>query len=154
MMKSIAIRPMGAGDAAALAHLLAGYSREMRHAAPSPPDPALAAGILADPKAELLGAFQGETPLGFVLFFDLPEAISGRRAGQIDDLYVSPDARGHRLAQRLIGAVADLGRQRGWVHLRWLVPQDNLAAQRAYDRLAERAPWLSFALWLDRQERW
>jgi len=154
MTQVITIRRLTAEEAPALAGLLAAYAGEMRHAAPPPPAPALAAGILADPKAELLGAIQAGTLLGFALFFDLPEAISGRRAGQIDDLYVSPDARGQRLAQRLIEAIAAIGRERGWVHLRWLVPQDNLAAQRAYDRLAERAPWLSFALWLDGQERW
>ncbi len=153
-MENLAIRPMQPGDAVGLARLVAGYAGEMRHAASPAPDAALAERILADPKVELLGAFQGDRLMGFVLFFDLPEAISGRRAGQIDDLYVSPDARGHRLAQRLIDAVADLGRERGWVHLRWLVPQDNLSAQRAYDRLAERAPWLSYALWLDGEERW
>ena len=145
MTQITTIRRLTADEAPALAGLLAAYAGAMRHAAPPPPAPALAASILTDPKAELLGAFQDDTLLGFILFFDLPEAISGRRAGQIDDLYISPNARGQRLAQRLIDAVADLGRQRGWVHLRWLVPQDNLAAQRAYDRLAERAPWLSFA---------
>lgn len=154
MTQIISIRSLTDADAAALAGLLADYGAEMRHAAAQPPDLALAAQLLSDPKAELLGAFHNEALLGFILFFDLPEAISGRRAGQIDDLYIASDARGHRLAQRLIDRVADLGRSRGWVHLRWLVPQDNHAAQRAYDRMAERAPWLSFAIWLDGQQRW
>lgn len=150
-----AVRPLAPGDAGALAHLLARYGAALRHEAQGgPPDPAAAAQLLDDPVAEVLGAFVGGELVAFAVFFDLPEAISGRRAGQLDDLYVAPEMRGRRLAQHLIEAVAALGRARGWVQLRWLAPQDGAEALRAYDRFATPAPWASYVLWLDDGARW
>lgn len=151
----IAIRPLGLADGPALAALLARYGDALRHEAePKPADEAAALRLLEDRAAELLGAFAGGRLVAFALFFDLPEAISGRRAGQLDDLYVAPEARGQRLAQRLIEAIAALGRGRGWVQLRWLAPQDNDEARHAYARFAESAPWASYVLWLADGARW
>ncbi|MBG7335855.1 GNAT family N-acetyltransferase [Ectopseudomonas oleovorans] len=110
--------------------------------------------MIADPIAEVLGGFLGAELVAFAVFFDLPEAISGGRSGQLDDLYVLPAARGKRLAQRLITAIADTGRSRAWIHLRWLVPEDNPDAIRAYARFAEPAGWKSYVLWLAGSERW
>lgn len=154
MTQPIAIRLLLPEDASAFAGLAAAYAGEMRHAPAPAPNVAAARRLLEDSKAEILGAFQQGTLIGFAILFDLPEAISGCRAGQIDDLYVAQSARGKRLAQHLIEAIVDIGRTRNWVHLRWLVPEDNHAAQAAYDRLAERAPWLSYAIWLNGTERW
>ncbi|MFG1477657.1 GNAT family N-acetyltransferase [Xanthobacter sp. V4C-4] len=170
---AIAFRGLELGDADTLAVLLASYGEALRHAGPSRsfPDPArprpaadpaggapveagAASRLLEDPMAEVLGAFLGGRLVAFAVFFDLPEAISGRRAGQIDDLYVAPEARGRRLAQGLIEAIAARGRARGWVHVRWLAPPDQEAAQRAYARFATPAPWSSHVLWLTDGERW
>lgn len=149
------IRRLSLADAPALAGLLAAYGAEMRHgAAPDTAAESRARALLGDALAETLGAFIGGRLVAFAIVFDLPEAISGSRAGQLDDLYVTPQARGHRLARRLIDAVAAIGRERGWVHLRWLVPEGNADALRAYDRFAEAAPWKSYALWLGDGERW
>jgi len=151
----VAVRALVPADAGALAHLLARYGAALRHEAEAgPPDAAAAARLLDDPVAELLGAFICEELVAFAVFFDLPEAISGHRAGQLDDLYVAPEARGGRLAQHLVEAVAALGRTRGWVQLRWLAPQDGAEARRAYDRFAEPAPWASYVLWLSDGARW
>jgi GNAT superfamily N-acetyltransferase len=151
----VTFRALAPADADAFAVLLARYGGEMRHAAaPDAPDHAQAAALLAEPRTEILGAFLADALVGFALFYDLPEAISGSRAGQIDDLYVTHAARGHRLAQRLIETVAALGRARGWVQLRWLVPNGNTDAQRAYDRFAAVAPWTSYVIWLGNGDRW
>jgi len=112
------------------------------------PQPDYARGLLADPKAEIAGALLGADLLGFAVFFDLPEAITGERAGQLDDLFVSEAARGKGIARALIAHVADIGRRRGWVHLRWLVPEDNAAALRLYEGISEPAPWQSRVIWL------
>lgn len=82
------------------------------------------------------------------LAFDLAEIISGRRAGQLDDLFVAPEARGAGLARTLIAQLTEIGTARGWTHLRWLVPQDNIAARRLYETLAEPPPWDSFPITL------
>ena len=152
---SVTIRRLVAEDAVALASLLAAYGDEMRHGQGAGADAwARADALLADPIAEVLGGFLGDELVAFAVFFDLPEAISGGRSGQLDDLYVLPAARGKRLAQRLIAATADTGRSRAWIHLRWLVPEDNPDAIRAYARFAEPAGWKSYVLWLAGSERW
>ncbi|MFH3481249.1 GNAT family N-acetyltransferase [Xanthobacter variabilis] len=153
--QEITLRPLERDDAEGLALLLARYGDALRHARePSAPDVAAAARLLADPVAEILGAFVHGQPVAFAVFFDLPEAISGQRAGQLDDLFVMPEMRGRRLAERLIQAVAAEGLARGWVQLRWLAPQDNDGARRAYERFAEAAPWASYVLWLGDGARW
>ncbi|GEO82118.1 GNAT family N-acetyltransferase [Pararhodospirillum oryzae] len=153
----VILRPLTLADAGPLAGLLAEYAGALRHGGPAPdPDPAYAGALLQDPKVELHGAFQADGQMvAFVLFLDIPEAISGRRAGQVDDLYVSEAARGQRLAQKILEAVARLGEARDWIQVRWLVPVENTEARRAYARFAEEAPWVSHVLWLgDPEARW
>jgi len=149
---SARIRPLERDDAARLAALITGY----RAAMGSTDQPAMSeleaqtliASAKADPNILLIGAGTGTGLAGFALAFDLPEIISGGRAGQLDDLFVAPEARGSGLARALIARLTDLGRARGWTHLRWLVPQDNIAARRLYETLAEPAPWDSFRITL------
>ncbi len=151
----VTLRRLVAHDAVALASLLAAYGDEMRHEQGDGANAlARANALIADPIVEVLGGFLGDELVAFAVFFDLPEAISGGRSGQLDDLYVLPAARGKRLAQRLIAAIADIGRSRAWIHLRWLVPEDNPDAIRAYARFAEPAGWKSYVLWLAGSERW
>lgn len=151
----VTLRRLVAHDAVALASLLAAYGDEMRHEQGAGANAlARANALIADPIVEVLGGFLGDEIVAFAVFFDLPEAISGGRSGQLDDLYVLPAARGKRLAQRLIAAIADIGRSRAWIHLRWLVPEDNPDAIRAYARFAEPAGWKSYVLWLAGSERW
>ncbi|WP_367027101.1 GNAT family N-acetyltransferase [Methylococcus sp. ANG] len=151
----VTLRRLVVHDAVALASLLAAYGDEMRHGQGAGANAlARANALIADPVAEVLGGFLGGELVAFAVFFDLPEAISGGRSGQLDDLYVLPAARGKRLAQRLIAAIADTGRSRAWIHLRWLVPEDNPDAIRAYARFAEPAGWKSYVLWLAGSERW
>lgn len=151
----VTLRLLVAKDAVALASLLAAYGDEMRHGQGAGANALTRAdALIADPIAEVLGGFLGDELVAFAVFFDLPEAISGGRSGQLDDLYVLPAERGKRLAQRLIMAIADTGRSRAWVHLRWLVPEDNPDAIRAYARFAEPAGWKSYVFWLAGNERW
>lgn len=92
----------------------------------------------------LLGAETAAGLVGFAYAFDLPEIISGKRAGQLDDLYVAPQGRRIGAATALIEALTKIGRERGWTHLRWLVPNDNIPARTFYEKIARNAPWNSF----------
>jgi GNAT superfamily N-acetyltransferase len=112
-------------------------------------DTARAQGLIDEDCATVWGAFVGEDLAGFAVVYDLPEAVSGLRCGQLDDLYVSPDARGASLAERLIDAICEEGRAKGWVHLRWLAPEGAAAARRLYDRIAVAKPWKSYAISLN-----
>ena len=47
---------------------------------------------------------------------------------------------------RLITALAELARQRGWTLIRWLTADDNYRARGVYDRLAKRTMWITYQM--------
>ncbi|MFO0404514.1 MAG: GNAT family N-acetyltransferase [Alphaproteobacteria bacterium] len=139
-------------DQRTLLPLLAAYGAEMAPhlAGTAPATPAAMLDLISkDPRAEILVAWRDHQPLGFALFFDLPEIVFARRCGALDDLFVAPDARRQGVAQALIEALSALGTARGWSHLRWIVPETDQAAIALYERMAARAPWRSYVLRLD-----
>ncbi|MCO5073688.1 MAG: GNAT family N-acetyltransferase [Rhizobiaceae bacterium] len=153
--RSLLIRRLSSKDAAHLAPLLNAYRAEMYPASQTENlRQEAATALLSSQTAEVIGGFLDGKLSAFAVFFDLPEAISNARAGQLDDLYVAAGARGQRLAQEMVQAVALIGKARGWVHLRWLVPEDNAAALRTYERFAKAASWKSYVLWLGDGGSW
>ncbi|MFC3692695.1 GNAT family N-acetyltransferase [Chenggangzhangella methanolivorans] len=153
---SLDIRALTPDDADLFAPLLAAYSDALLgREAPSAPDEPYARKLLSDeePVANVAGAFLDGRLVGFALYYDLPEAISGLRAGQLDDLYVRPDARGNGVAQKLIAGLVEEGERLGWMHLRWMVPEKNPAAA-LYERIAEAAPWRNFVIKIDKTHDW
>lgn len=147
-----AIRMLPSAERHRLAPLIETYAAEMRAtlAGTRPASGAEAAALLAgDPRAEVLVAEEEDDILAFAIVFDLPEAVFARRCGALDDLFVRPDRRGQGLARRMIGALAALGRARGWSHLRWFVPEADTGAIALYDRVASRADWRSYVIRLD-----
>lgn len=142
----LTIGKIGQESAHQLAPLIAAYAQEMRRGAPRRPDEYYAELLLADPTAELLGARSDGALVGFAIFFDLPETITGHRAGQLDDIYVAPSARDHGVGRRMIEQLVEIGRTREWAHLRWLVPETNTAAIGLYEQIAKPAPWKSYSI--------
>ncbi|HWL82181.1 MAG TPA: GNAT family N-acetyltransferase [Roseomonas sp.] len=148
----LSIRPAAPAERVALAPLLDAYAAEMRgvlHGEAAASGEAIAALLAADARTELLVAWQEGAPQGFALFYDLPEIVFARRCGQLDDLFVLPTARGQGIARKLVEAVGEAGRTRGWSHLRWFVPEGDHAAIALYQRIAEQAPWRSYIQRLD-----
>lgn len=140
-------------DAERLAPLVAAYAGALLGREPEAPDVAYAGRLLSEPVVEVLAAERDGRLVGFALYYDLPEAISGRRAGQLDDLFVMPEARGRGIAQALVARLVEDGRSRGWIHLRWMVP-DGSPAAALYDRIAERAPWRNYVVRIDPSLAW
>jgi len=135
-----------------LAPLLALYAAEMRGvlngAATASPE-AQAALLASHPAAEVLLAEEGGEAVGFAILFDLPEVVFARRCGNLDDLFVRPEARGRGIARALIAAAVREGEARGWSHLRWIVPEGDVAAIALYERIATRADWRSYVIRID-----
>lgn len=154
MSPAVTLR-LAASDAPRLAPLLAAYSAALLGRELLAPDEAYARKLLSDeePVAQVAGAELDGRLVGFALYYDLPEAISGLRAGQLDDLFVDPSARGNGVAQALIARLVEEGAALGWMHLRWMVPEKN-PASALYDRIAERAPWRSYVIPIDRSLNW
>jgi|SRR6185437_784368 GNAT superfamily N-acetyltransferase len=84
--------------------------------------------------------------VGLAHFRAMPRPLSGSVAGFLDDLFVAPELRGQRVADRLIAAMGEIGRQRGWTLIRWLTGDDNFRARGVYDRLAKRTMWITYQM--------
>ncbi|MBX6369293.1 MAG: GNAT family N-acetyltransferase [Rhodospirillales bacterium] len=84
--------------------------------------------------------------VGLAHFRTTPRPMSGTTAGFLDDLFVDPAARGRAIGERLIKAVAEEGRRRGWSILRWRTADDNYRARARYDKLATRTMWITYQI--------
>jgi GNAT superfamily N-acetyltransferase len=84
--------------------------------------------------------------VGIAHFRGMPRPATASTACFLDDLFVDPEFRGGRIATRLINAVGDLARQRGWTVMRWTTADDNYRARTAYDRLAKRTMWITYEM--------
>lgn len=137
-------------DLADLLPLVRSYC-EFYDAAPS--DAALlglARALLADPEREglqLLARDDAGTAVGFATIYWSWETTTAARLGVMNDLFVTPEARGSGVAESLIAACVDECKRRVVPKLGWQTAPDNLRAQRVYDRVgAKREQWLDF--WL------
>jgi len=144
------IRALGLDDAHQLAPLIAENAQALRRGAPRRPDDYYAERILADKTAEVIGALVGEELVGFAVYFDLPELITGLRIGQLDDIYVHPDHRNKGLGRKMIETLVTEGQSRGWLHLRWIVPGKNTPAVALYEKIAEPDHRKSYVIPIDR----
>jgi GNAT superfamily N-acetyltransferase len=144
----ISIRRMTVEDAPAFDILRCAYGAEM--GGKPKPDPAFSRSVLEKPFVLGWAAMEGETMVGFLLGFEVPEAVYGTTACALDDMFVTPAARGRLIGKRLIMAAVATGKERGWSHVRWIVPEDDVGAVGIYDLIAERVPWLSYVIRIDR----
>jgi len=65
-------------------------------------------------------------------------------AGHLDDLFVTPSARGTGAVDALLEALRTIARQRGWSKIRWITADDNHRARSKYDQVAERTMWVTY----------
>lgn len=144
------IRALGLDDAHKLAPLIAENAQALKRGAPRRPDEYYAERILADKTAEVIGAVSDGELVGFAVYFDLPELITGLRIGQLDDIYVHPDHRNKGIGRKMIDSLVTEGQSRGWLHLRWLVPGKNTPAVALYEKIAEPDHRKSYVIPIDR----
>lgn len=133
------VRPFEAGDAEAVAAMVAGLHREVGH------DPATAPGA-----AELRNAFLGAgawgfllvavpdgdaaepEPVGYATGYATYETEFAARGFYMGDLYVAPDRRRRGVGRVLVAAMAAEARARGGRFLWWTSLPGNAAAHRFY----------------------
>jgi|GEM_PF-4659503 len=53
-------------------------------------------------------------------------------------------ARGTGVVGAVLAAVEGDARARGWAAVNWITAADNVAAQKVYDRFAQRTSWLMY----------
>ena len=89
-------------------------------------------------------AVDGADVIGFAHYRHQPDTFTAGAGWFLDDLYVDPKHRGTGSATALIEEIASYAAAHGGGTLRWITADDNVTAQRVYDRLATRATWVTY----------
>lgn len=89
-------------------------------------------------------AVQDDAIVGFAHYRRLADTFTAAPAWFLDDLYVTPEARGIGAATSLIEAVAAEAKAKGGGTLRWITADDNRTAQSVYDKVATRTTWVTY----------
>jgi GNAT superfamily N-acetyltransferase len=85
--------------------------------------------------AEVVFACTQDTPVGFALFFHSFSTFLARPGLYLEDLYVTPAARGHGAGRELLIWLARAALERGCGRLEWAVLDWNEAALGFYHKL-------------------
>ena len=136
-------------DARHLAPLLAAYAQALKRGAPRRPDEFYAETLLQDRTAEVMGARIDGDLVGFAIFTDLPDPVTGLRCGQVDHLYVHHDHRKKGIAKALIDLLADQAEERGWSRLALNAPRQPEEGRKLYEQIAAPADWTAFVIRYD-----
>lgn len=145
-MTEIAVRPVRPDDRAQWNALFQGYAtfyaveqtEDMRDRVWS---------WLHDPGKEtrgLVAALPDGKLIGLTHFRPFARSLSATTACFLDDLFVSPDARGTGAADALIENVRAIAAAEGWTVVRWITAENNYRARGVYDRLATRTSWVTY----------
>ncbi|MFN4153620.1 MAG: GNAT family N-acetyltransferase [Paracoccaceae bacterium] len=78
-------------------------------------------------------AFDGDAALGFAIHHAHCSTWAVADDVYLEDLFVSPAARGQGVGRALIEDLMALGRANGWHQLYWHTKRDNVVARRLYD---------------------
>jgi GNAT superfamily N-acetyltransferase len=138
---SIDITLLRLGEAHELAPLLAAYTQALKRGAPRRPDQFYAEMLLQDRAAEVIGARLDGALVGFAIFADLPDPLSGLRCGQVDHLYVHHDHRSKGIAKALIDVLSDQAEERGWSKLALNAPRSPEEGRKLYEQIAAPSDW-------------
>ena len=85
--------------------------------------------------------------LGYACLYWHFSSLQATETVLMNDLYVTPEARGRGVGRALIEAAAGVARERGAAWLEWATAPDNHTAQRLYDSMtSEKSTWLEYEL--------
>jgi len=74
--------------------------------------------------------------IGIAHYRTMPRPIKGQYIGFLDDLFVDPDFRGQKIAQKLISHLKSLSKANNWDGIRWITHSSNENAKKLYDKIA------------------
>jgi GNAT superfamily N-acetyltransferase len=100
------------------------------------------------PVAEVLLAFEGESPVGFAVYFYNFSTWLGRPGLYLEDLFVKPEKRGNGYGRALLVALAKIAHDRGCGRMEWAVLNWNEPAIKFYQALGAKPmdEWTVFRL--------
>lgn len=149
----LTIRPVEPADREAWSALYRGY-RAFYEEGDDDDKVATTWSFLMDPQGESkgivavddTGTLDSGALIGMAVWREFSRPLEADRGIYLDDLFVSPEARGNGTGEQLIRWLADLAREKGYGVVRWMTAEDNVTARRLYDRLATFGPWVTYDL--------
>jgi GNAT superfamily N-acetyltransferase len=103
------------------------------------------------PAAEVLLVFEGQSPVGFAVYFYNFSTWLGRPGLYLEDLFVKPDKRGKGYGRALLVELAKIARDRECGRMEWAVLNWNEPAIKFYRTLGAKPmdEWTVFRLTRD-----
>ena len=103
------------------------------------------------PVAEVLLAFEEESPVGFAVYFYSFSTWLGRPGLYLEDLFVNPEKRGKGYGRALLVELAKIARDRGCGRMEWAVLNWNEPAIKFYQAIGAKPmnEWTVFRLTRD-----
>src|ERR687888_1284234 len=100
------------------------------------------------PAAEVLLAFEGQSPIGFAVYFYNFSTWLGRPGLYLEDLFIRPEHRGKGYGRALLIELAKIARDRGCGRMEWAVLNWNEPAMKFYRALGAKPmnEWTVFRL--------
>ena len=74
--------------------------------------------------------------VGIAHYRTMPRPIKGQYIGFLDDLFVEPEFRNQKIAQKLISHLKSLSEANNWNGIRWITHSSNKNAKKLYDKIA------------------
>lgn len=145
---TVTVRPIAQADHPAWDTLYQGYA-EFYGVTQTPEMRDTVWGWLFDDNAQskgLVAVTDDGTIVGITHYRPFARPLSATTGGFLDDLFVSPDARGLGAADALISGVKAEAAIRGWTVVRWITAEDNYRARAVYDRMSDRTKWVTYDL--------
>src|ERR1043165_3228617 len=100
------------------------------------------------PAAEVLLAFEGQSAVGFAVYFYNFSTWLGRPGLYLEDLFVRPEKRGKGYGRALLERLAQIAKERGCGRMEWAVLDWNEPAIQFYRKLGAEPmnEWTVFRL--------
>ncbi|MEM9634414.1 MAG: GNAT family N-acetyltransferase [Pseudomonadota bacterium] len=130
-------RHAGPDDAQTIFELIQKLSEYLGHTEKltASPDDFKDVGLGSRPLFSALLAEDRGVAVGLCLYFDSFSSLRGQRGVYVQDLFVTEIARGSGLGRTLLAKVAKEAADQGASYLRLSVDIENIAAQKAYERI-------------------
>ncbi|WP_022885245.1 GNAT family N-acetyltransferase [Glaciibacter superstes] len=84
--------------------------------------------------------------IGFTLFREVPRTLSGDHGLFVDDLFVTPDARGTGAGRALLDYAREHAKKHGLGGIQLITAADNETAQVLYDQAGTRTDWVTYEI--------
>jgi len=98
----------------------------------------------------LLAKDESGQTLGLMHCRAMASPLRGAEVGFLDDLFVTPEARGKDVVEALYAELNTFGKQQGWPFIRWITADNNYRARCVYDKLSEKTAWVTYQMSIEK----